>query len=309
MFRRCTTRLCARVAGGSAAGRAHAGGQRASLTVNEVVARLRADQGFAERVGEGLPLETIEKMEAAGKCDDGGEVPAPTRAQILQLCLRSSVPFIGFGVFDNFVMLTVGDAIDATFGVRFGFSTLAAAGFGQCFSDSFGITLQGFIERFSDRFGLPDPKLTRQQERLSSVKSWVQFARTLGIVLGCLIGMFPLLFLNTTRRCIVDVVKDTLPPEERMRLDAVFKSKSFREGDKLLTCGEPGDCMFVIQQGEVEVIGRDNQNNPLSVCTMGPGSIVGELEIINNHPCVADVVATENVHTKMITKEDFLSIV
>jgi hypothetical protein len=39
---------------------------------------------------------------------------------------------VGFGIMDNFVMITAGDAIDATFGEKFAISTMAAAGFGQC---------------------------------------------------------------------------------------------------------------------------------------------------------------------------------
>lgn len=37
-------------------------------------------------------------------------------------------PAIGFGIMDNFVMITAGEAIDSTFGVMFGLSTMAAAG-------------------------------------------------------------------------------------------------------------------------------------------------------------------------------------
>jgi hypothetical protein len=38
---------------------------------------------------------------------------------------------IGFGFMDNLVMITAGEAIDSTFGVALGISTLTAAGFGQ----------------------------------------------------------------------------------------------------------------------------------------------------------------------------------
>eukprot|EP01060_Flectonema_neradi_P028132 TRINITY_DN37854_c0_g1_i1.p1 TRINITY_DN37854_c0_g1~~TRINITY_DN37854_c0_g1_i1.p1 ORF type:complete len:290 (+),score=52.17 TRINITY_DN37854_c0_g1_i1:43-870(+) len=241
--------------------------------------------------------------------DVSDNVPRPTGAQIRATCLRAAIPFIGFGIFDNMVMLTVGDMIDATFGVTMGFSTMAAAGLGQCCSDATGITLQGFIERFSDKLGLPSANLTFEQERLSIVKTWVQIARTFGIVFGCLIGMFPLLFLNTNRRNVVDQVTDSLTPEQRAKFDSVMQAMSFEEGDKLLSHGSIGECMHVILHGEVEIVGRDNQGNPITVCNMGPGCIVGELEIVNDHPCVADVIATEPVRTHMITKKDFLDIV
>ena len=49
---------------------------------------------------------------------------------------------------DNFVMLQVGDLIDASIGVTFSLSTLTAAGFGQVFSDVAGITCVCSINHF-----------------------------------------------------------------------------------------------------------------------------------------------------------------
>ena len=267
-----------------------------------------SDPKVAEGVGRRLSESTLEQLEIAMN-ESGHFVEPPSGKQIFHLCLRAAIPFIGFGIFDNLVMLTVGDAIDATFGVTMGFSTLAAAGFGQCVSDATGITLQGMIERFADKLGLPNANVSRQQEQLSHVKSWVQLARTLGIVFGCLIGMFPLLFLNTTRRCVVDSVKDNLPLERKKYFESKLKIKTFQEGEKLMQCGKQSETVYIILQGEVEVVGRDNFDEPMSVCMLGPGSMVGELEIVNSHPCVADVIASELVKTQAIAREDFLKVV
>ena len=46
---------------------------------------------------------------------------------------------VGFGFADNAIMIVAGDRIDATLGVRLGFSTLAAAGLGNLISDVAGI--------------------------------------------------------------------------------------------------------------------------------------------------------------------------
>ncbi|CAN0299735.1 unnamed protein product, partial [Hapterophycus canaliculatus] len=56
---------------------------------------------------------------------------APTRQQLRTLFMHSAVPMVGFGIMDNFVMLTAGDIIDNTFGVKFGLATLTAAACGQ----------------------------------------------------------------------------------------------------------------------------------------------------------------------------------
>ena len=56
----------------------------------------------------------------------------PTTQQLRIVALRYAIPMIGFGFMDNLVMIQAGDAIDQTFGVALGISTMTAAGFGQC---------------------------------------------------------------------------------------------------------------------------------------------------------------------------------
>ena len=57
--------------------------------------------------------------------------------------------------------------------------------------------------------------------------------------------------------------------------------------------------------GEVDVIGRGDFGKPLHVCTFGYGHPVGELEFINNHVCVADVVAKTDVKTAKLSRRHF----
>merc|ERR1712113_571993 len=97
------------------------------------------------------------------------------------------------------IMLTVGGAIESTIGVAFCLSSLAAAGLGQMVSDSAGITLQGLIERFADSLQLPDPQFSSEQSKLDLVHTVSQVSRTVGIAVGCFVGMFPLLFIETNR--------------------------------------------------------------------------------------------------------------
>ena len=52
---------------------------------------------------------------------------------MIHLRISSCIAVIGFGFMDNLVMITAGEAIDQTFGVALGISTMTAAGFGQCF--------------------------------------------------------------------------------------------------------------------------------------------------------------------------------
>ncbi|KAF0686350.1 Aste57867_21852 [Aphanomyces stellatus] len=124
-------------------------------------------------------------------------VPEPTRQQLKQLMMRSMVPFVGFGFVDNFILIIAGDYIDITLGVSLGISSMAAAGIGNAISDVAGIGLGGVIEDYASRMGLTDPMLTRQQMELRMTRVAHYTGCSVGVFLGCLLGMVPLLFLET----------------------------------------------------------------------------------------------------------------
>ena len=75
-------------------------------------------------------------------------------------------------------------------------STLAAAGLGNMMSDVMGVGLGGVIESFAARLGVEAPPLTRAQQQLRVSRFTVHAGSAIGISIGCIIGMFPLLLLN-----------------------------------------------------------------------------------------------------------------
>ena len=117
-------------------------------------------------------------------------VEEPSSIQLRQLAVMAGIPFIGFGILDNAIMLTAGAQIEATMGVAFGITPLFAAGLGNAVSDVAGLKAGGLIEVMAARLGLPDPGLTAAQLKLPSVKKMSLLAGALGLTIGCLIGMF-----------------------------------------------------------------------------------------------------------------------
>lgn len=106
---------------------------------------------------------------------------------------------VGFGFMDNLVMITAGDAIDSTFGVTLGISTLAAAGFGQCCSDVAGITCGGAVDATVSKMRLPTHGLSQEQLDLRASRLYSTFGACVGVLAGCLLGMSILLFMDTER--------------------------------------------------------------------------------------------------------------
>mmetsp|Transcript_17780 Transcript_17780/g.51918 ORF Transcript_17780/g.51918 Transcript_17780/m.51918 type:complete len:443 (-) Transcript_17780:136-1464(-) len=124
----------------------------------------------------------------------------PSSSQLARLALVTGVPFVGFGIADNGIMILAGDAIDSTIGVTLGLSTLAAAGLGNLLSDVVGIGAGDVIERFCYRMGLREPPLSAAQQTMNRTRHVKTGASVLGIAVGCIIGMFPLLFLSDRKK-------------------------------------------------------------------------------------------------------------
>uniref|UniRef100_A0A915DYW7 Transmembrane protein 65 n=1 Tax=Ditylenchus dipsaci TaxID=166011 RepID=A0A915DYW7_9BILA len=87
----------------------------------------------------------------------------PTMAQIKQLFIINTIPFIGFGILDNMIMIMAGEYIDQTLGALLGISTMAAAALGNIISDVAGVGLAHQVEVLVTRLGFKHPELNAQQ--------------------------------------------------------------------------------------------------------------------------------------------------
>lgn len=81
--------------------------------------------------------------------------------------------------------------------------------------------------------------------------------------------------------------------------------KTFKAGEIVMRQGETGDCAYIIEEGEVEILIERPDGKSHQVGTRGQGTIVGEMAIVDNAPRVATVVATKACKMLEITREDF----
>uniref|UniRef100_A0A1B0CS59 Uncharacterized protein n=1 Tax=Lutzomyia longipalpis TaxID=7200 RepID=A0A1B0CS59_LUTLO len=124
----------------------------------------------------------------------------PTNSQKLQLIVINGLPFIGFGFLDNFMMIVCGDYIEQTLGGYMCLSTMAAAGLGNTISDVVGLGSAVYVERMCESIGFKVPPLSKFQLEMKESRRSASFGRILGITIGCLIGMVPLLFIDTEKK-------------------------------------------------------------------------------------------------------------
>ncbi|XP_058451713.1 uncharacterized protein LOC131430625 isoform X1 [Malaya genurostris] len=121
-------------------------------------------------------------------------VPTPPPRDLFQLGLVNALPFIGFGFLDNFTMIIAGDYIEHTLGLFMCISTMAAAALGNTISDVIGIGSAFYIEKLAEMSGVKPPKLSPIQLEMKSSRQAANMGRVIGITIGCLLGMCPLLF-------------------------------------------------------------------------------------------------------------------
>lgn len=101
---------------------------------------------------------------------------------------------------------------------------------------------------------------------------------------------------------------DGVRHEELEEIAAICKQHSFKAGDLITEQGQPGDELFIIQDGFVEVL-RDAEKedpSPKAVVNLGQGQIVGEMALVDRGPRSATVRAvSDKTLVQVISRDDF----
>mmetsp|Transcript_28466 Transcript_28466/g.72120 ORF Transcript_28466/g.72120 Transcript_28466/m.72120 type:complete len:385 (-) Transcript_28466:67-1221(-) len=129
-------------------------------------------------------------------------VEQPGTRQLVIFSLNSAIPFVVFGFFDNSIMILGGDVVDDLIGSTFQLSTLACAAVANTFADVFGISIGNTVEAMTVRLGLPQAHLSAAQAALPLVRRIGLASGSFGILIGCIMGMAPLLFMDQDRKAL-----------------------------------------------------------------------------------------------------------
>ncbi|KAK0079657.1 hypothetical protein PV325_000975 [Microctonus aethiopoides] len=123
-------------------------------------------------------------------------VPQPHRRDLMRVSIANAIPFIGFGFLDNFIMIIAGEHIEASLGAVISLTTMAAAALGNTISDILGIGSAYYVEMLAQKIGFEQPKLTPIQLNLPRSRRAANLGRVIGVTIGCILGMTPLLLLH-----------------------------------------------------------------------------------------------------------------
>lgn len=86
---------------------------------------------------------------------------------------------------------------------------------------------------------------------------------------------------------------EVLKNDERAALVKEMELEQHREGDVIITEGEPGSSMYVIASGEVKVYTRGNQKSSIYLAKLGEGDFFGEVSVLTGKPRTATITASQ----------------
>lgn len=95
-----------------------------------------------------------------------------------------------------------------------------------------------------------------------------------------------------------------LDEKDRADLAAELDVVSFPAGRVLFNYGDPGDSLYVIRSGEVEVFFKDDTGERIVLETAKAGDVFGELSLLDGGPRTASVVATQDLEALRVDRSN-----
>ncbi len=100
----------------------------------------------------------------------------------------------------------------------------------------------------------------------------------------------------------------SLPDSSLEKIVALGVESFFERGAVIFFEDLPGDCFFVILEGEVEILKRHGQPDEVLLGVSGAGQPVGEMALIDERPRSATVRARTDVRVFVISASDFKNL-
>ena len=97
-----------------------------------------------------------------------------------------------------------------------------------------------------------------------------------------------------------------LDSDERAELAAVLDEARIANGETLFKIGDPGDSLYIVRSGLVEMFVKDHTGEKILLTTASPGDLFGELSLLDNGPRAATAVALEDTDLLVLDRGDLL---
>ena len=94
-----------------------------------------------------------------------------------------------------------------------------------------------------------------------------------------------------------------LPPGEIQGLVHDITSRNYIKGNIILRQGDPGDSLFIIDQGVIDIV--DESADGEKIATLTENDVLGEMALVTGEPRSASAVAATDVRIWIVLKEHF----
>jgi len=95
-----------------------------------------------------------------------------------------------------------------------------------------------------------------------------------------------------------------LDPDERAALAAKVETITAPVGKTLFSYGDPGDSLFLVREGEVEIFFKNDTGERIVLERAAAGDFFGELSLIDAGPRTATAVVTSELQAVVVDRED-----
>jgi uncharacterized membrane protein len=95
-----------------------------------------------------------------------------------------------------------------------------------------------------------------------------------------------------------------LDEQERGILAARVEAIDLPAGASIFNTGDPGDTLYIVISGQVEVYFRNDTGERIVLETAEPGDFFGEISLLDNGPRTASAVVTADLHALMVDRGD-----
>ncbi len=97
-----------------------------------------------------------------------------------------------------------------------------------------------------------------------------------------------------------------LQEEDRERLAAVIEDVELSAGTVLFRAGEPGDSLFIVRSGEIELYIKDTAGQKIVLTVAREGEMFGELALLDRGARTATAVALADSRLLVLDRDDLL---
>jgi len=99
---------------------------------------------------------------------------------------------------------------------------------------------------------------------------------------------------------------ELLEDDDRIELAKVIDEAHVAAGQSLFQAGDPGDSLFIVQSGEIELFIKDTAGQKIVLATPSSGDMFGELAMLDYGPRTATAVALQDSDILVLDRDDLV---